>query len=707
MDHPGAGESPWAFIEYSQDIIVVIDENGEITYVNSAVEAVLGYRPSELVDVNVFNLIHPEDRDELWERFVSLIEQKSDATDRVQHRMVGKDDQIVWVESIGSNQRHTDLDGYVINSRDITDAKERQQELEEYKEFTEAIFDSIEDGFFIMDSSADIIRWNHTVTEVTGYTDADVESMSAVDFVPEEQHGVIAENLLEALETGDARFEADLQAKDGSRTAYEFRASRLENPDGETVFAGIGRDISERNQREQQLRRFRRAIQASGHAIYLTDTDGRIEFVNPAFEDITGYSAEEALGSTPGILRSGEMPDEYYEALWATVMDGQVWEEEVVNCRKDGELYSARQTIAPIQGPSNENDGFVAIQTDVSEEKDRIERLVTYRQAIESAQELIAAVDSDYQYIFANRAYLEYHDITQVAIERTSLKDALGDEIWQEVKPLVDRALDGELVRYQMNRSSNRGKDRYLDIEYYPIGEPDSDEIVGVGASMRDITEIRERQRQLVIISRILRHNLHNDMNVIRGYAELIHEESTGDIAESAEKIISESNRLLETVDKTKVVTDLFAEDHHRTEIDLEARIELIIRDLRRDYPAVDIKHEFADVEPIRASNQIGLAVRELLRNAAEYNDSESPEVTIETDVTAHSVTVEVSDNGPGIPEMERRVLTEVDYEEPLYHGSGLGMWLVYWVVQRSEGVLSFRHNEPRGSVVRIELPRR
>lgn len=81
MSGPGAGESPWTLIEHSQDIIVVLDENGEITYVNPAVEAVLGYHPPELVDTNVFDLIHPEDRDELRERFVSTIKQEGEEID--------------------------------------------------------------------------------------------------------------------------------------------------------------------------------------------------------------------------------------------------------------------------------------------------------------------------------------------------------------------------------------------------------------------------------------------------------------------------------------------------------------------------------------------------------------------------------------------------------------------------------------------------
>ena len=94
----------------------------------------------------------------------------------------------------------------------------------------------------------------------------------------------------------------------------------------------------------RQLRRFQEAVEASGHAIFITDADGTIEYVNTAFEEITGYSRAEVMGETPDILNSGKMSVEYYEELWETISSGSVWEGEIVDRRKDGELYTSRLT---------------------------------------------------------------------------------------------------------------------------------------------------------------------------------------------------------------------------------------------------------------------------------------------------------------------------------------------------------------------------
>lgn len=119
-------------------------------------------------------------------------------------------------------------------------------------------------------------------------------------------------------------------------------------------------------QARHQLVKFQKAVEHAGHAIYMTDQDGVISYVNPTFEDVTGYSESYAVGRRPTILNSGEHDDGYFQRLWKTVTNGGVWHEEVVNRRRNGELYSAHQTIAPIGG-GNGRDGYIAIQQDISE----------------------------------------------------------------------------------------------------------------------------------------------------------------------------------------------------------------------------------------------------------------------------------------------------------------------------------------------------
>lgn len=344
-------------------------------------------------------------------------------------------------------------------------------------------------------------------------------------------------------------------------------------------------------EREEESRRFRQAVESSGHAIMMTDPEGTITYVNPAFETVTGYDREEAIGENPRLLKSDEMPEEHFESLWETVLAGDVWEEDVVNRRKDGELYYARQTIAPIAGEDGGRVGFVAIQNDITEQKE---------------------MEADLQ----------------------------------------------------------------------------------------------ERNRQLTILERVLRHNLHNRMNVIQGNADLLREGVDGELESAADRIIEESATLLKTGDKQGEITKLLADPPATTEIDLSRTIGEYADRVAEEYPDADISVAVPDSLEVWATTDIGRAIEELLANAIEHSDRPTPTVEVLAEVDEDTATIRIADDGPGIPEMERKVVTGEMAIEPLYHGSGLGLWLVDVIVSQSEGTLSFDENDTRGTVVSITLDR-
>jgi PAS domain S-box-containing protein len=144
---------------------------------------------------------------------------------------------------------------------------------------------------------------------------------------------------------------------------------------------------SRRSRRSLQL--FRSAVEHSGHSIYITDTDGTIEYVNPSFTEITGYTAEEAVGETPAILKSGRHDHEFYADLWETVLEGKVWESEIVNRRKNGELYVADQTIAPIFVGEDEPEKFVAVNRKITDRKQYLAALERHHNNLEALNRML------------------------------------------------------------------------------------------------------------------------------------------------------------------------------------------------------------------------------------------------------------------------------------------------------------------------------
>jgi sigma-B regulation protein RsbU (phosphoserine phosphatase) len=133
------------------------------------------------------------------------------------------------------------------------------------------------------------------------------------------------------------------------------------------------RDVSARARAVRDLERLSRAVEQTADLVVITDRTGTIEYVNPAFHTITGYSPTEAIGRTPRLLRSGEHAPEHYRRLWETILRGEVYHGTIVNRRKDGSTYPAEQTITPMKDQRGRITHFVAVAKDMTE-RDRLRR---------------------------------------------------------------------------------------------------------------------------------------------------------------------------------------------------------------------------------------------------------------------------------------------------------------------------------------------
>jgi diguanylate cyclase (GGDEF)-like protein/PAS domain S-box-containing protein len=158
------------------------------------------------------------------------------------------------------------------------------------------------------------------------------------------------------------------QRLDGTQFPVEVGLTPLD-PGGRPHVLAIVRDISERVKVEAQLRLQGAALSAAAHAIVITDADGKFTWVNPAFEQLTGYSAAEAIGQTFDLLRSGRHSLTFYQNIWDTITAGRVWHGEITNRRRDGSHYVEEQTITPVRGPQGEISAFVSIKLDITERK--------------------------------------------------------------------------------------------------------------------------------------------------------------------------------------------------------------------------------------------------------------------------------------------------------------------------------------------------
>ena len=131
----------------------------------------------------------------------------------------------------------------------------------------------------------------------------------------------------------------------------------------------------------EQIRKLSRAVEQSANSVIITNIEGNIEYVNPKFTQITGYTAEEVIGQNPRLLQSGETPSEKYKRLWHTITSGGEWRGELHNKRKNGELYWVSSSISPVKTPAGVITHFLAIQEDITEQKlIEEERRISYQQ---------------------------------------------------------------------------------------------------------------------------------------------------------------------------------------------------------------------------------------------------------------------------------------------------------------------------------------
>ncbi|MBT3190483.1 MAG: PAS domain S-box protein [Anaerolineae bacterium] len=258
---------------------------------------------------------------------------------------------------------------------------ERTQALRESNEqFRRAVVDSPV-PIMIHDEDDNILQISKGWTEYSGYLLEDISTMS--DWTEKAYGSSIGKEkayinkLFEINETVEEG-EWTITAKDGSKRIWEFKTTPLgKNARGRRLVQSMAVDITERKQAEAQLKLQSHALESAANAIIITDTEGAIEWVNPAFSALTGYSAEEVLGQNPRILKSGQNEPELYKKLWDTISSGEAWRGKIVNKHKDGTLYPEEMTIVPLVSEDGKINNFVAVKEDISE---RVQAQVTVQQ---------------------------------------------------------------------------------------------------------------------------------------------------------------------------------------------------------------------------------------------------------------------------------------------------------------------------------------
>ena len=227
---------------------------------------------------------------------------------------------------------------------------------------------------------------------------------------------------------------------------------------------------------------------------------------------------------------------------------------------------------------------------------------------------------------------------------------------------------------------------------------------VGTVVVLRDVTELKTSEQRLSVVNRILRHNLRNELTVILGEVDRLADQPDND--EALERLGTAATRLSRLSEKARHIrSSTVGADAPTVAVDLAAVAESVLAQHRERSPAARLSLESPEAAFVSAPDReaVETILDNLLENAIEHHDRAQPSVAVTVE-PGDPVVLRVADDGPGIPPAEREPLTQRE-ESQLEHASGLGLWLVRWLVEAAGGTLAFADREPRGTVVTVRLP--
>jgi PAS domain S-box-containing protein len=274
--------------------------------------------------------------------------------------------------------------------------------------------------------------------ELTGYHPQDLVNNNTISYKqlihPDDRDRVCRE-VLDAVAAGRPyQLQYSITTAQGKTRCVWEQGRGVAPPNGKVEFLeGFISDVTQQKLAADRLRLQGTALESAANAIVLTDRDGVIEWVNPAFTKLTGYTFSEAYGERLSILKSGRHEPAFYEELWQTILAGEVWHGELINRRKDGALYTERMTIAPVTNDRGEVAHFIAIKEDITEQK-RLQEQFLQAQKVEAVGRLAGGVAHDF-----NNILTAISGYTELLLRKLAANDPLF-RLAEQIRKSTERA---------------------------------------------------------------------------------------------------------------------------------------------------------------------------------------------------------------------------------------------------------------------------
>ncbi len=444
---------------------IFIHEGKRFTFANPAAEVLTGYTRRELMGMNPFDLA-VADSHGLLREIQDAVRADSAIPQRHEIAITSKHGHVRWLDLSVIPIRFEGRIAGLTTAFDITERKRAEEKVRSLSRQNELILQAMGEGIYGLDTNGTITFINPAAALLTGW--------SVDELIGRRSHPVLHHSWFDGtpypeelcpvcatLSDGISRHEEDevFWRKDGTRFPVEYAGTPMRDEGGELVgVVVVFRDISERRRAEEERLRLATAIEQSAESIIITDGAGALQYVNPAFERITGYAREEVIGCHTRILKSGKHDREFYRSIRTAVRRGQVWKGRTINKRKDGSLFEVESTISPVRDSAGSIINYVAVQRDVTHEAE-LERQLRQAQKMEAIGTLAGGIAHDFNNILS--AITGYTELALDGIpEGTTARSDLGQVLkaGERARNLVKQILTFSRQSEQERRPTEIGR---------------------------------------------------------------------------------------------------------------------------------------------------------------------------------------------------------------------------------------------------------
>ena len=599
-----------------------------------------------------------------------------------------------------------ELANHVGIQQDVTTVRESQRELQAERERFELLIESTDEyAFLVTDENGAISTWNDGAANLFGYDAETAVGMSMAELHPpsDRETGLPDRLLQQARYAGEASDDGWRVRADGSEFYADVRYAALESDDGApTGYAQIVRDMTEERRQQRRTERF---VEESEDVVTIVDPDGTITYVS--------RSSDRALGYDPDALTEQNLFDQLHPDDRTRVMeaffDGTEDPDATfqIDCRFRSNDGAWREIKLRCRNMLEDDaiGGMLLYLRDVTATKARTRRLEALFNGTFSFTGLL---EPDGTVLNVNDAALELGGFDREAVVGDPFDEASwwthATAVQERVRDALDRAAAGEFVRYETDVRGVAGLET-IDFSAKPVTN-DAGEVTLLVVEGREITDQRRQRQQMAMMQRVMRHNIRNDLNKVRGWAQVLAEETDAEARathlDRIEAILEEWESMTEGMRRIRRLTT--SPEVDRPAIEVQSVMEHLTAWTGEVDFSLDVDSTVPDDSTVWIPGTLEEALETLITTAFTRATDPDPAVTVSlSDTTDRWVEAEVVITGSGLTETDMEVLTTGE-ETALTHAQGLDIWVVRTMIRTVGGEITAQATDT-GTRVTFRVP--